>query len=507
MKLFSAPFAACFEPYERSMKYLGKPGRRHAGTRARARLPVVGTTALFFFASAAFIVTQNNSGRLIKNRAQEAPATFELSLPGHHPLAAQAPTAKPHGRLPFEPLVPRRHTAKEPPVSEEVDWAHVEVAPGDNLSLIFSRLKLSTRDLHDIVTLDDKERRLRNLRPGQLLRIRAEGSELLGLVLEMDQLNSLWIERGETGFTLRTETIEPEIRVAEATTAVSHSLFVDGQKAGLSDALIMHLTEIFGWDIDFALDLRENDHFSVIYEEVYKDSEFVKQGRILAAEFVNRGNSHRAVFFTDEQGESAYYSEDGRPMRKAFLRTPVNFTRISSKFNLQRRHPILNTIRAHRGVDYAAPMGTPVRATAKGSIRAAGTSGGYGLVVELQHGKSYSTLYAHLSRVAKGVRRGGSVQQGQVIGYVGKSGLATGPHLHYEFRVDGKHRNPLTIDLPKADPLEGPLLADFHNHAAELFSRLDTLFAKHEKATPGAALLAQLQDLSKPVPDADSTRN
>lgn len=506
MKLFSAAFAACFEPYDTSMKYLGKPGRRHAGTRSCARLPIVGTTALFVFAMAALIVAQNSSDTLIKSRAQEAPATFELSLPRHHSLTSEAPSAKLHGRLPFEPLVPGAAT-KERPSSEQVDWTHVEVAPGDNLSLIFSRLKLSTRDLHDIVTLDGKERRLRNLRPGQLLRIRADGSELHGLVLEMDQLNSLWVERGEAGFTLRTETVEPEIRIAEATTAVSHSLFVDGQKAGLSDALIMHLTEIFGWDIDFALDLRKNDHFSVIYEEVYKDGEFVKQGRILAAEFFNRGDSHRAVFFTDGQGESAYYSEDGRPMRKAFLRTPVNFTRISSKFNLQRRHPILNTIRAHRGVDYAAPMGTPVLATAKGSIRAAGTSGGYGLVVELQHGKSYSTLYAHLSRFAKGIRRGGSVQQGQVIGYVGKSGLATGPHLHYEFRVDGKHRNPLTIDLPKADPLEGRLLADFHDHAATLFSRLDTLFAEHQRATPGADLLAQLQDSSELAADSDSTRN
>ena len=485
------------------MMYLGKPGRRHARSRALAPARIIGTAALFTLTAIAFLIGNRDSGPNVEPGNNKV---FDLALPaGHGRPAAALSTIAVHPRLPFEPLVPGRLGALSAAPRDSNVWTNVEVAPGDNLSLIFSRLKLSKTDLHEIVSLDRKDGHLRNLRPGQILRIRADGDALASMVLEIDQLNSLWIEKAASGFSLRTEAVEPEIRVAEATTLVSHSLFVDGQKVGLSDALIMHLTDIFGWDIDFALDIHANDQFSVIYEEVYKDGELIKQGRILAAEFVNRGNSHRAALYTGADGTTAYYSEDGRPMRKAFLRTPVNFTRISSKFTLNRRHPILNTIRAHRGVDYAAPMGTPVLATANGSIRGAGNNRGYGLAVELQHGKAYSTLYAHLSRFAKGVRRGASVKQGQVIGYVGKTGLATGPHLHYEFRVNGVHRNPLTVDLPKAEPLDGRLMADFRETAAPLFSRLDILVA--QQAKPKHQLLAQIDESPEFAPAAVSKRN
>ncbi|MEQ8661915.1 MAG: peptidoglycan DD-metalloendopeptidase family protein, partial [Gammaproteobacteria bacterium] len=375
--------------------------------------------------------------------------TFAIALPvldGQREMALRDDDV----RLPFEPLVARAASSVENAGQEGDEWINVTVAPGDNLSLIFSRLKLSKNDLHELVTLDGKERKLRNLKPGQLIRILIRAERLDGFVIELDPLNSLHFERGDDGFKRSLETATPEVQVAAATTEITHSLFLDGQKAGLADTTIMQLTEIFGWDIDFALDIRAHDRFSVIYEEIYKDGELIKPGRILAAEFLNKGKTHRAVLYENAAGDSSYYSEDGKAMRKAFLRTPVNFTRISSKFNLQRRHPILNTIRAHRGVDYAAPHGTPVRATANGAVRMAGSNRGYGLSVELQHGSAYRTLYAHLSRFAKGIKRGVSVRQGQVIGYVGKTGLATGPHLHYEFRVNGVHRNPLTIELPKS---------------------------------------------------------
>ena len=406
-------------------------------------------------------------------------------------------------RLPFEPMVPSRSGAGNA-VDDSAgvdDWVNVAVAPGDNLSLIFSRLKLSKTDLHDIVSLGGNTSALKQLRPGQIVRFRVIDTALREMVLELDQLNSLRIVRGESGFTASNDAIEPEVKVRAATTAITHSLFLDGQKVGLSDAVIMRLTEIFGWDIDFALDLRKNDHFSVIFEEIYKGDELVKQDRILAAEFVNQGKRLRAVIYTDAEGHTAYYSDKGEAMRKAFLRTPVNFTRISSRFNLSRKHPILNTIRAHRGVDYAAPSGTPVRATADGKIRSVGTSGGYGRTVEMQHGDLYSTLYAHLSRFARGIKRGGFVNQGQIIGYVGKSGLATGPHLHYEFRVNGVHRNPLTVALPKALPVEKKYLAAFHEQAAPLLSQLDILVAKHESSN--ATYIAQL-DSTKLFPATES---
>lgn len=457
----------------------------------RRRAQLLSSAALVTLAAIALVNRGPGEAIPIAPGGDERTAAFEVTLPAQRQHSAVPVAVADNGqRLPFEPLVARMQRAEAPVEQQEDEWVNVTVAPGDNLSLIFSRLKLSKRDLHEIVTLDGKNRNLRNLRPGQLIRLLVKQDRLDGLVLELDHLNSLHFTRHDDRFELSLENATPEIQVTAATTEITRSLFLDGQKAGLADGTIMQLTEIFGWDIDFALDIRAHDRFSVIYEEIYKDGKYIKPGRILAAEFMNKGKSHRAVLFENAAGETAYYSEDGKAMRKAFLRTPVNFTRISSKFNLQRRHPILNTIRAHRGVDYAAPHGTPVRATANGSIRSVGTKGGYGLAVELQHGKAYRTLYAHLSRFAKGIKHGGSVRQGQVIGYVGKSGLATGPHLHYEFRVNGVHRNPLTIDLPKSEPLHARYAADFRRHATPLLDQLDELYARFdvEKSTVVAQL-------------------
>jgi murein DD-endopeptidase MepM/ murein hydrolase activator NlpD len=269
--------------------------------------------------------------------------------------------------------------------------------------------------------------------------------------------------------------IEPEIKYSSVLAKIKQSLFLDGQAAGLADKTIMELADIFGWDIDFVLDVRAGDQFSVVYEEIFKDNDKVKNGRILAAEFVNQGKKLRAVYYTHEDGHAGYYSDTGQTMRKPFLRAPVNFTRISSRFNLRRRHPVLNTIRAHKGVDYAAPHGTPIRATANGKVMHAGNKGGYGRTVVIQHGQSYSTLFAHMSRYARGIKKGAKVAQGQTIGYVGKTGLATGPHLHYEFRVNGVHRNPLKIALPKALPIDAKYVTDFREKSAPLLAQLDEL--------------------------------
>lgn len=419
------------------------------------------------------------------------------------------------GRLPYEPdpLVQNAGTdlgidsATTPPdgltgsaAEAQQDWMNVTVAPGDNLSLIFSRLKLSSADLHDIMSLGKATAPLKELRPGQNLRLRVNDASIDEMVLELDQLNSLSVVRSDSGFVARVDSIEPDIKVTAATTTITQSLFVDGQKVGLSDAVIMKLIDIFGWDIDFALDLQPNDHFSVIYEEVYKGQQLVKQDRILAAEFVNQGKRMRAVLYTGPDGRSSYYSDKGEAMHKTFLRTPVKFTRISSGFTLARRHPILNTIRAHRGVDYAAPLGTPVRATADGKILTVGIGPGYGNLVEIRHGDAYSTLYGHLSRFARGIKRGSFVNQGQIIGYVGQTGLATGPHLHYEFRVNGMHRDPLKVVLPRL-PIEKRYMADFRQRSAPLLNQLDVLVAKHDNSH--TTYVAQL-DSTKYLQAADS---
>jgi murein DD-endopeptidase MepM/ murein hydrolase activator NlpD len=239
--------------------------------------------------------------------------------------------------------------------------------------------------------------------------------------------------------------------------------------------MIMQLAHIFGWDIDFALNIRNGDSFSVIYQEDYLNGKKLNDGPILAAEFINQGHVYRAIRYTDPTGNSDYYDPSGKSMRKAFLRTPVEFTRISSGFTMGRFHPILNKIRAHKGVDYAAPTGTPIKATGDGKITFRGRKGGYGNVVILQHGARYSTLYGHMSKFRGGLAVGSRVRQGQVIGYVGMTGLATGPHLHYEFRIDGVHRDPLRVKLPGAEPLGNKYRDDFNSKAKALIAKLDLI--------------------------------
>jgi murein DD-endopeptidase MepM/ murein hydrolase activator NlpD len=279
--------------------------------------------------------------------------------------------------------------------------------------------------------------------------------------------------REAEGYRAELHELALEARPRHASAIIKDSLFQTGIEAGLSENLIMELAQLFGWDIDFALDIRSGDRFTLLYEELYRDGERLRDGRILAAEFVNQGRSVQAVLFTRSDGESDYYSPDGKSMRKAFLRAPVDFRRISSRFQRERWHPVLGVKRPHRGVDYAAAIGTPIKAAGDGRITHRGTKGGYGKTIILQHGATYSTLYAHMSRYAKSTQVGKRVRQGQIIGYVGKTGLATGPHLHYEFRVNGVHRNPLTVKLPSADPLPKRYRAEFEAHATPLLAQLD----------------------------------
>jgi len=261
---------------------------------------------------------------------------------------------------------------------------------------------------------------------------------------------------------------------------INTSLSAAGQKAGLSEELITQLTNIFAWDIDFATKLRRGDQFTVVYENNSRNGE-----RIIAAEFVNQGKILTAVRYQDSDGNTNYYTPEGKVMRKAFLSTPVDFARISSHFNINRKHPILNRIRAHKGVDYAARTGTPVKAAGDGEIAFLGRKGGYGQVLIVKHGEHYETLYAHLSKFKRGLHDGDTVKQGEIIGYVGQTGLATGPHLHYEFHVDGVHRNPETLDSRQASTLNRQYLADFKAQAQPVLSELyhakaQTLFANNQ---------------------------
>jgi murein DD-endopeptidase MepM/ murein hydrolase activator NlpD len=364
--------------------------------------------------------------------------------------------------------------------SVSLDWHEEKVKSGDNLTKLFSRVGLSAKDVYQVTQSDGNIKPLLNLKPGQKIRFGLtkdidEKTELHQLELAISEIETLIVKVNDSGFSAETELREIQIKENTAIGHIESSLFEAGLLAGLSDELIMELAYIFGWDIDFALDLRQGDSFKLVYHEHFIDGKKFEDGEILAAEFTNKGNTFRAIRFTDDKGDSHYFSPNGESMRKAFNRSPVHFSRISSRFNPNRLHPVLKTSRPHRGVDYAAATGTPIMATGDGKVSFIGTKGGYGRTVVLSHGGKYTTLYAHMSRFKKGLKSGQRVKQGQIIGYIGSSGLATGPHLHYEFRVNGVHRNPLTVALPHAKPLANQYMSKFKSQASPLLAQLDNL--------------------------------
>src|SRR5579864_7513364 len=330
----------------------------------------------------------------------------------------------------------------------------VIVSRNDTLDRIFRRLKLSLADLATLRSLPGLKAHLDSLRPGESLRLTHREGELFGLERRLNDAETLKVVRA--GDALKADVVENPLETRTRTVGgrIDSSLFEAVEAAGAHDQTAVALADIFGWDIDFVLDVRPGDSFAVTYEEIWRDGTYLHDGPIEAAEFVNQGREFRAVRYSDPEGHAQYYTPDGRSVHKAFLRAPVEFTRVSSRFNSARMHPILNRIRAHKGVDYAAPTGTPVRAAGDGSIRFAGVMGGYGNVVEIEHSRSVMTVYGHLSRFARGTRVGAHVTQGTVIAYVGMTGLATGPHLHYEYRVNGVFKNPQTVPLPEAAPID-----------------------------------------------------
>jgi len=283
----------------------------------------------------------------------------------------------------------------------------------------------------------------------------------------------LKVSRDGAGFSADVLNNPLESHVRTVSAVIDRSLFEAVEAAGAHDQTALALAQIFGWDIDFALDIRPGDSFTVTYEELYENGKFVKDGAVLAAMFKNDGRVYRAARYIEPTGHANYYTPAGRSLHRAFLRTPVDFTRVSSTFDLHRLHPILNLIRAHKGVDYAAPTGTAVHAAGDGRVRYAGPKGGYGNVIEIDHSAGIVTVYGHLSRFAQGVHVGRRVSQGEVIAYVGMTGLATGPHLHYEYRVDGVFKNPQNVHLPDALPIDPQWLADFRTKSAPLFTSLD----------------------------------
>ncbi|MGB0496022.1 MAG: peptidoglycan DD-metalloendopeptidase family protein [Kangiellaceae bacterium] len=371
------------------------------------------------------------------------------------------------------------------------NWQSEPVKKNDNLSLIFKRIGLSPQMVYKISTLDKNTKILTNLRPGKSIYYQLdENRDLLALKYVIDMQNTLYVERAikkdgqnqskNHEFVSRQVNKAIELRTAYVSGIITDSLFLSGKRAGMSDSLIINFANIFAWDIDFILDIRSGDSFSLLYEEKYIDGEKIGNGDIVAAEFINRGQVLKAIRYTDSKNNSNFYSEEGLSMRKAFLRAPVNFKYISDSFNPRRFHPVQKRIKPHRGIDYAAPVGTPIRAAGDGKVIASGYNRFNGKYVFIQHGNSIVTKYLHLSKrlVSKGKR----VKQGQTIGKLGSTGMVTGPHLHYEFVVNGVHRNPRTVKLPKALPISKSEKKKFLVKSQSLVTQLEN--RKQIQSTP-----------------------
>lgn len=348
------------------------------------------------------------------------------------------------------------------------------VANGDTLSTLMARAGQPAALVHELLESSKEARQLTQLQAGQVLELRlSKAGDFQQVRTQLSELESLVLEKTAKGYQVKTETLKPETGSAYAFGVIDSSLVSSAKEAGLSYALTMDLANIFAYDIDFALDIQKGDSFEVLYEEKTLNGKSLGVGHILAARFTNQGKTYTAVRYKTRSGAEEYYTAQGDSMRKAFIRTPVDVARISSGFSVGRRHPILNKIRAHKGVDYAAPPGTPIKSAGNGTVIEAGRSGGYGNTVVVQHGKRYRTLYAHMQGFAKGVREGAAVKQGQIIGYIGTTGLSTGPHLHYEFQVDGQHVDPLSQKLPMSNPIVANEKSRFLQLSRAVLARMD----------------------------------
>ena len=385
------------------------------------------------------------------------------------PIAASAP-------VPLD-LTALAAVAESVPITateDELDSIEVTVRRNDTLDQIFRTASLDLGTLAELRRRPEVRKALDLLRPGENITLTHQHGALQSLNRQISDTLTMSISREADGFAVNYIENPLETETIGHRATIDSSLFEAGQRAGISAPIIMTLAnDIFGWDIDFALDIRSGDEFSVLYEQRFQDGSYVGDGKVLAAEFINSGKKHRAVWFESADHKVfGYFTPDGSGMRKAFLKAPLDFSRISSNFNLHRRHPISGRIRAHNGIDYAAPTGTPIKASGNGRVQFAGRKGGYGNAVIVDHGNGITTLYGHMSRFSRNARSGQRVAQGEVIGYVGMTGAATGPHLHYEYRVRGVYKNPAKVVMPRAE-LPPAYLAEFRAQADTLMAQMN----------------------------------
>lgn len=355
-------------------------------------------------------------------------------------------------------------------------WQEERIQRGDTIASLLNRLNVRDEAAVNYLRNARAARLMYQLKPGFNVQARtSDDGQLISLRYVYSKDRQLLVERVKDGFLASERPLSVENRVLMRSGEIKTSLFAATDAANIPDPVATQLAEVFASEVDFHRELSKGDRFTVVYEAAYSNGQAVRPGRLLAAEFINNGEHHQAVFFRDREGHEGYYTPDGRSLRKAFLRSPIEFSRISSGFSNARFHPVLQTIRAHRGVDYAAPIGTRIKATADGVVARMGWENGYGNAVTIEHDGKYSTLYGHMSAFGPGLRQGARVTQGQVIGYVGMTGLASGPHLHYEFRIAGEQRDPLSGAMPIAIPVSEHFKADFKRLVSPLVARLHLL--------------------------------
>ncbi len=391
-------------------------------------------------------------------------------------------------------FLPELKATSAPQKITKIDpWKHLNVTAGDTLSTLLQAAGSSANEAHAIVTSSEKAKQLTQLAVDDRLDVLLDDGKIQELRLHRSKLETVSVTRKGDNYDVKLVTRTPELRRQFVSGSINSSLFLAAQQAGLSDKMTLQLADIFAYDIDFIQNIQSGDRFSVLYEAPYLDGEQVGCGTILAAEFSNQGKTYSAVNYADASSTPRYYTPDGKSMRKQFLRMPIDFARISSYFSGNRNHPILNRIRAHKGIDYAAPRGTPIKAAGDGTVVFAGVRNGYGNVVMIQHGSAYSTLYGHMSKI--NVRNGTRVEQGQTIGFVGMTGLATGPHLHYEFHVNGVAKNPLAnANMAMAEPLSKAEKARFNRLTSPLLSQM----SQHIAAATGRPQNIQLAMATAP---------
>ena len=372
---------------------------------------------------------------------------------------------KTYQSLPVENIESTKILEKTPP--ETPTYKIHEVKDGENLSIIFEDFEVPLNTAYKIFRLDTQNL-LSNIKPGDKMRFNFMGGNLSSIEIMKDQINSLLISISNN-ISIKKVQKNVELITSFKSGVIESSFYQSAIDSDIPDSVIMDFAYIFGWDVDFVFDIREGDSFHVIYDTPYSEGEKVKNGDIVIAKFINNGNTYYANRFFSNNKKKEYFDADGNNMQKAFLRAPLDFAYISSHFNPNRMHPILHTIRAHNGVDYAAKRGSPVRTTGDGNISFVGRKNGCGNEIVIKHSNEYTTRYCHLERFEKNIKKGKKVSQGDTIGFVGSTGLATGPHLHYEFKVGNKHTNPIKVKLPSAEPV-----------ADNLKSSFDTLFMKNK---------------------------